>query len=307
MWIFDQIIVRTLPFVPRALVRWVAGPYIAGESEGEALSTIAELNRLGARGTLDLLGEEIVDPELSRAIADRYCRLIRAIADRDLDTGVSVKLSAFMVREMPDLALELTRDIVAAAREAGRFVRIDMEDSSTTDATLDVYRKLRAAGFDNVGVVLQACLKRTFDDAVALVGMGVDVRVVKGIYIEPVEISWRDPEKIRESYLRVVDLLLSKGCRVASATHDERLIEGTLAAMEAHGVEKGEIEFQMLLGVTEHLRDRLIADGHTMRVYVPFGELWHAYSVRRLKENPAIAGHVTKQLMRRIFSRKSGR
>ena len=303
MRLFDTLISRTLPAMPRSLVRWVANQYIAGETSADALLKIRELNGIGATATLDLLGEEIHDPELSRGIARRSEGLLASIAKDDLGAGVSVKLSAFMLMESPDLALELTREIVTKARDAGRFVRIDMEDSTTTDATLDVCRALRSEGLGNFGVVLQACLRRTYADAAALADLGVDVRLVKGIYIEAEKIAYRDPEAVRRNYVRILRLLLEKGCTVCSATHDDVLIYETEAAMADFGISPGGLEFQMLLGVRENARDALLANGHRVRIYVPFGELWYEYSVRRLHENPAIAGHVTKQLMGRVFSR----
>ena len=178
MQILDRLIATTLPFVPRGIVRWVAGQYIAGETEQDALRSVQALNRIGARGTLDLLGEEIEDPVASRGIAERYKLLIGAIATSGLDTGVSIKLSALGLRKHPELARDLTREVVSAARDLERFVRIDMEDASTTDATLEIYRQLRKDGLDNVGVVLQSCLRRTFDDVKALAPLKVDVRVV---------------------------------------------------------------------------------------------------------------------------------
>ena len=303
MQILDRLIATTLPIVPRGIVRWVAGQYIAGETEQDALRQVSGLNQIGAQATLDLLGEEIEDPEKSRGIAERYKALIRAIAESRLDTGVSIKLSALGLRQHPDLARDLTREVVAAARDVERFVRLDMEDASTTDATLEVYRQLRNDGLDNVGVVLQSCLRRTFADVKALAPMKVDVRVVKGIYVEPDLISWRHPQVIRDNYLRMVGHLFKHGCKVAAATHDEQLVYGVKALMDEFGVAPEETEYQMLLGVTEKLRDVLIANGYRMRIYVPFGELWYQYSVRRLKENPAVAGHVTKQLIGRVLRR----
>jgi len=299
--ILNRLIAATLPFVPRGIVRWVAGHYIAGESDQDALRSIAVLNQLGALGTLDLLGEEIDDPAASRAIAARYRKLIEDIAKADLKTGASIKLSALGLRLHPELALELAREVVAAARDAERFIRIDMEDAGTTDATLGIYRQLRQEGFDNVGVVLQSCLRRTFADVKALAPLKVDVRVVKGIYVEPELISWRQPQVIRDNYLRMVRHLFENGCQVAAATHDEQLVYGVDALRVECGIAKEETEYQMLLGVTEKMRDALIANGYRLRIYVPFGELWYEYSVRRLKENPAVAGHVTKQLFGRVW------
>ena len=301
---FDRFIASTLPFVPRGVVRWVADPYIAGETDRDALRTVLALNRAGMLGTLDLLGEELTELKECRAIARRYRELLALLDRSGADSGVSVKLSALGLRLDPAVARDLIRDIVAAAREVGRFVRIDMEDASTTDATLAIYRILRGEGFDNVGVVLQACLKRTYRDACELARMGASVRVVKGIYVERERISWRDPEIVRDNFVRIVRVLLEGGGRVASATHDERLVYQTTAVMEALSMDPREVEFQMLLGVREGLRDDLVANGRRVRIYVPFGEQWYAYSVRRLRENPAVAGHVTRQLLGRVLRRK---
>lgn len=300
---FDRTIAATIPLVPRAVTGRISRTYIAGETLESALECVRVLNGIGARATIDLLGEEVDEPDRCRAIAARYEEILAASARDDLAAGVSVKLSAFGQRKDEGLALELAGRVVRAAREAGRFVRLDMEDARTTDSTLRVHDRLREQGFDNVGVVLQACLHRTWDDAAALAERGADVRVVKGIYIESPTISWRHPEAIRRNYVRVLRLLLEKGCRVAAATHDDLLVYESAATAKELAVDPERFEFQMLLGVREELRDDLIAMGHRMRVYVPFGELWYEYSVRRLRENPAIAGHVTRALLGRLFGK----
>jgi proline dehydrogenase len=190
------------------------------------------------------------------------------------------------------------RELVALAAELGNFVRIDMEDSSTTTDTLDMFREVRET-HSNVGVVLQSYLHRSERDARDLARMGARVRVCKGIYREPPDIAYQDGAEINRSFLRIVEHLLSHGCHVAIATHDEGLVRGAMRILETQGGCEGSYEFQMLLGVTEGLRDRIVAAGHPMRVYVPFGSEWYAYSIRRLRENPAIAGHV----FRAIFSK----
>ncbi|MCU0724854.1 MAG: proline dehydrogenase family protein [Planctomycetes bacterium] len=301
MRILDRLIARSLPVFPRFLVRWVASQYIAGEDPAAALDTVERLSRHGARATLDLLGEEVTESGQAREIAQGYREVLSAIGGRNLPSGVSVKLSGLGVRRDPELARGLLGEIVAAAREVRRFVRIDMEDSTLTDTTLSIYRGLREDGFANVGIVLQACLRRTLEDAASLADLRPDVRVVKGIYVEPEAISLRDPEAIRESYVRLLDFLVDKGCRAAAATHDGKLIFATKEIMRRRGITPGGLEFQMLLGVRERLRDALLAAGQRVRIYVPFGKLWYEYSLRRLRENPAVAGHVTRQLFGRIF------
>ena len=303
MSILDRPLAALLPFVPRFIVGRVSRAYIAGDALDAAIAKVRDLNALGLEATLDLLGEELHEPEQWRATAAGYREAVAAIAAAGVKSGVSIKLTAFGLMKDPDLTKELVTGVLSDARDAGRFVRLDMEDATTTDATLDLYRELRADGFDNVGVVLQTCLHRTHDDAVALAEVGADVRVVKGIYVEPDLISWRHPQVIRDNYLRMVGHLFKHGCKVAAATHDEQLVYGVKALMDEFGVAPEEIEYQMLLGVADRLRDVLIANGYRMRVYVPFGELWYEYSVRRLKENPAMAGHVTKQLIGRVLRR----
>jgi proline dehydrogenase len=302
---FNRLISLSLPLVPRFVVGRVARPYIAGEALSDAIRTIRELAARGALGTLDLLGEEIRDIPASLEIGRRYEAILDAIAQQDVSSGVSVKLTALGLRLDPEITRGMLRNIVTRAREIGRFVRIDMEDATTTDETLAIHRELREDGFDNVGVVLQACLKRTEADAEELAAAGADVRVVKGIYIEPEEIAWRDRAKINDQFMRVTRILIDGGATTVVATHDDELIRQTVDLMVERGLEPGELEFQMLLGVREERRDELLAAGHRMRIYIPFGEQWYAYCVRRLRENPEIAGHVTKALFGRIFGRKA--
>ena len=184
-------------------------------------------------------------------------------------------------------------------RDSDSFVRIDMEDSSVTSVTLDIYREMRRE-FDNVGIVIQSCLRRSEQDIAELMEEGpTDVRICKGIYIEPEDIAYTDYEENRDSFSEILDLLLEGGARVGIATHDPVLVDRALASLERYGVGKDRYEFQMLLGVTERLRGRLVAAGHPLRVYVPFGELWYNYSLRRLRENPGIAGHIVKNLFTR--------
>ena len=300
---FDRLITWSLPFVPRSFAGFVSRPYIAGETLADAVATVRDLAGLGAKATMDLLGEELTEVEACREVSRAYVGMLEEIARAGVDSGVSVKLSGLGLRLDPDLPHELIVPILEAARKADRFVRIDMEDATTTDATLALYRRLRGEGYDRVGVVLQARLFRTWRDASELAEMKADVRVVKGIYLEPESIAWRHPEIIRRNYARVLRLLLAKGCRVGSATHDDLLVHEAIAAGEDLGA-AGRLEHQMLLGVRERLRDTVIGAGHPMRVYVPFGEQWYAYSIRRLRENPAIAGHVTKAFFRKMFRRK---
>jgi proline dehydrogenase len=224
-------------------------------------------------------------------------KLLESLQARSLHGNISVKLTHLGLKLGGDLCADNIRALVAEGEKRGIFVRIDMEDSSTTSATLDIYKRLRQH-FSNVGVVLQAYLHRSKSDAQELARMGARVRVCKGIYRESRQVAFHDPSEINRSFLDLVHILLSQGCHVAIATHDAELIEGSYEILRKLGGCRGRYEFQMLLGVREALRDSIVAAGHPLRVYVPFGEQWHAYSIRRLRENPRIAGHVFRALLK---------
>jgi len=295
---FDRALAASLPLVPRPLVRRFADRYMAGETLEEAVATVRRLNGEGTMATVDVLGEFIRVPEEAEATATAYERVLDAIAAERLDANVSIKLSALGIEVEPALADRTLARVLASAERHGIFVRIDMEHSGLTDRTLRLYRALREAGHDGIGVVLQACLRRTMDDVRALSDLTPRVRVVKGIYIEPEEIAYRDQAAITGNFVRVIDRLLAAGSHVAVATHDPGLIEEVLALLERRAVPREGYEFQMLLGVAADVRRRLASAGHRVRVYVPFGGAWYAYSVRRLQENPSIAGYVARDMVR---------
>ena len=294
MSLIDKAVVRVLPAVPKAVVRRISSRYIAGSELADARRVVAELNAAGKLATVDVLGEEIVNPEEARAIAGAYLEVLDAIDEDGLEANVSVKLTALGLLLDPELARANVRAIAAR----GRFVRIDMEDSSTTDATLELYRGLRTEGVDNVGVVLQAMLKRTVADAEALAG--ANVRLCKGIYLEPEEIAFTDFDAVRANYVRTLRTLLDGGCYVGIATHDDWLVEQALREVRERSLRPEQYEFQMLLGVQTALGDRLVADGHRLRIYVPFGRHWYEYSLRRLQENPKVAGYIAADTLRRL-------
>ena len=298
MHTFDRAVAASLPLVPRTLVRRFADRYMAGETLEDAVATVRRLNSQDTMATVDVLGEFIRVPEEAEATMTAYERVLDAIAAESLDANISVKLSGLGMELDDALADRMLERVLAAAERHDIFVRIDMEHSGLTDRTLRLYRGLREAGHEQIGVVLQAYLRRTMDDVRALADLTPSVRVVKGIYIEPEEIAYRDPAAINGNYVRVVDRLLVSGSHVAVATHDRSLIEEVLALLERRAVPRERYEFQMLLGVAEDVRRRLASAGHRVRVYVPFGDAWYAYSVRRLKENPSIAGYVARDVMR---------
>jgi proline dehydrogenase len=295
--ILDRALVRLLPAVPRTVVRRIADRYIAGEELGDAVETVARLNAGGRTATIDVLGEEVARREEVREITRAYLDAIEAISERGLDSNVSIKPTGLGLLLGYDVARENLEAVVRRAAEVGNFVRIDMEDASTTDDTLRIYRELREDGLDNVGVVLQARLRRTLDDIEALAELRPNIRICKGIYLEPEEIAFTGFEEIRLNYVRCLEALDSAASFVGVATHDEFLIS------EAKRVMQEPYEFQMLLGVREPLGDQLVRDGARLRIYVPYGRQWYEYSLRRLQENPRIAGYVATDTVGRILGR----
>jgi proline dehydrogenase len=299
--LLDKTLVRLLPVVPKAVVQLFSARYIAGPTLADAVDTVRGLNGEGKLATVDVLGEEITHEAEARAIARAYCDVFAAIDREGLDSNVSIKLTALGLDLAYELCRENVEEIVREAARSGNFVRIDMEDSSATSDTLRLYRELREAGFDNVGVVLQAYLRRTLDDVRALADLKPNVRLCKGIYIEPAAIAYTDPDAVRANFVRALEDLLGHGAYVGVATHDEWLIGEALRLVS--GMDREAYEFQMLLGVREQRAGSLVTEGRRLRVYVPFGEQWYAYSLRRLQENPAMAGTVARATVGRVFGR----
>lgn len=287
-----------MEFAPESLVWRFSKRYIAGRTLLEAFDTVQSLNGMGCSATIDVLGEDSASEERVLAARDLYIEALHGIQSTALDCNVSVKLSDLGLRLDIDLCKRVMRDIVSVAQGNGNFVRIDMEDSSVTSVTLDVYNYLRES-FDNVGIVIQACLRRSEADIARLIQDDrANVRICKGIYIEAERISFRKPDEIRQAYQNRLQQLLDGGAtRVGIATHDPLLVSAAKKTIRETGVDRDSYEFQMLLGVAEHLRGELVAEGHPLRVYVPFGELWFKYSMRRLAENPQIAGHIVRNLL----------
>ncbi len=303
MALLDQAIVRLLPAVPKPVVRRLSAPYIAGPELADAVRCVKAANAEGKHATIDVLGEHTTSTEKARRMARAYEEVFDAIEREQLDSNVSVKLTGFGLR----LGYETCRDMVvpvvehAAARE--NFVRIEMEDASTTDDTLALYRELRTAGHENIGTVLQSSLRRTQADIAALADLRPNIRLVKGIYVESPSIQFKDFEAVRASFVKCLDALLDAGCYVALATHDDWLVEQSLERVRARGLGREQYEFQMLLGVKPDLGDRLVREGHRLRIYVPFGREWYEYSLRRLQENPKIARYVAADTVGRVLRR----
>jgi proline dehydrogenase len=223
-----------------------------------------------------------------------------------LSQNISVKPTALGLKLGYDLCRENFEDVVRHAAGRGNFVRIDMEDSTTTDETLRLYRELRAAGYDNVGIVLQARLKRTLDDVRALAELRPNVRICKGIYVERPEIAFRDFDAVQASFVQALAELLQGGSYVGIATHDEWLLEQGKRLIAERGLGRDGYEFQMLLGVRPRLGDQLVREGHRLRIYTPFGRQWYSYSLRRLQENPKIAGYIAADTVNRLLPGRNG-
>jgi proline dehydrogenase len=304
--ILDRAIVRLLPAVPRPVVQKLSERYIAGPELKDAREAVRRLNAEGKLATIDVLGEEITTEEEAAAIVRSYLDVFADIERCKLDSGVSVKLTALGLNLGYDICRENLRTVVEDAASRGNFVRIDMEDSSTTDDNLRLYRELRAEGHDNFGVVLQAMLRRTASDIHALADLQPSVRLCKGIYLEPADIAFEEFEAVRASFVRALEALLEAGCYVGIATHDEWLLEEGRRLVAERGLRPDEYEFQMLLGVRPELGDELVREGHRLRIYVPFGRHWYEYSLRRLQENPKIAGYIAADTLGRLVGRRNG-
>src|SRR5262245_59512594 len=297
MRLVDRVIARTLPVVPKAIVRQVANRYIAGETTDEALRVAAGLNARGIRATLDVLGEHIHTPDQSRRAVEDYLLLLEEVARRKVDSTISIKLTQLGMKLDSGACLELTQRLVKRAKELNNFVRIDMEDSTCTSETLRIYRELRQE-HSNVGVVIQAYLRRTVEDVQGLEDLQPNYRLCKGVYIEPRAIAYRDMRVINRNYAYLLEKLVVNGSYVGIATHDELMVWEAFRIIRDLNVPGDKYEFQMLLGVDDQLRDVIHAAGHNVRIYIPFGRDWYAYSVRRLRENPQLAGYVFKAMFK---------
>jgi proline dehydrogenase len=270
------------------------------------MTTVRRLNANGKSATVDVLGEEITRVAEAEAITALYREVLAQIDEARLDATISIKLTGLGLKLDLDLARANLLDLVRDAAARGNVVTIDMEDSSTTDETLALYRDLREAGHENVGIVLQAMLRRTVDDVRRLADLRPTVRICKGIYIEPEALAFRDGDAIRASFVRALEALLDAGSFVGIATHDEWLIGEGRRIVAERGLGRDDYEFQMLLGVRPERADELVAERHRLRVYVPFGEQWYEYSLRRLQENPRIAGYVAAATVRRLLPGRNG-
>ncbi|MFZ1976725.1 MAG: proline dehydrogenase family protein [Bacteroidota bacterium] len=296
MSLINSLVVTVLPLIPKSIVGKVAKRYIAGTKLSDAVHSVQMLNQNFITTTMDLLGEDVTNIEEVEIIKKGILGILRAIQVNKLRSGVSVKPTQLGLKLDKELAYRNIKAIIMEAAHSGIFVRIDMEDSSTTDATISLYRRLKAEGWRNTGVVIQACLKRSEADIRDLVKENADFRLCKGIYDESPSIAFKGRQEIRDNYLKLLRIILESGSQVGIATHDDFLIDGSQRLLEEIHVPHEKYEFQMLLGVREKKRAEIVRAGHRLRVYIPFGEQWYAYSTRRLKENPLMAWYITKAI-----------
>ena len=294
MAIFHDLLVKMVEMMPQKMVWIFSRKYIAGESLESAVKLVKELNSKGIMATVDVLGEAISTKEEAVKAKESAMLVLETINKEKLDANLSIKPTQLGLAIDPDFAYELVKELVNRAKELNNFVRIDMEDSPYTDTTINLFKRIYEE-FDNVGIVLQAYLKRTYNDAIVLNKIGTNYRLCKGIYIEPATIAYKEKQAIRDNYMKTLESMLKNGNYVGIATHDKPLINAAYKLINELNIPKNKFEFQMLLGVREDLRDKINSDGYKIRIYVPFGKDWYKYSIRRLKENPNIAGHIVKE------------
>lgn len=298
----NRIISNLLPYMPKAMVWLFSKRYIAGETVESGLHTSQTLNAKGILVTVDLLGEFITKIEQARANKTAYLDIISRFREQGINGNFSLKPTSFGLLIDRESCYEMVREVVVLAHSTGSFIRIDMEDSDCTDAEIDLYLRLQSEFPANVGLVLQAYLHRTSPDLARMMASRhtpatpLNFRLCKGIYVEPDSIAFKKPDEIRKNYLELLKSMLENGVYVGIATHDGYLIERALDMIKTMDLPKTAYEFQMLLGVTPNLRDRLVSAGHTVRLYVPFGIDWFGYCSRRMKENPKIVGDIVKAL-----------
>jgi proline dehydrogenase len=294
----NKLLVGVMPIFPKKLVRIFANRYIAGDKLSEAIEKVTSLNAKNIISTMDVLGESIKDKNEAVQSKDESIEVLNAINKTGVNSNLSVKLTMLGLNIDFDLCLSLVTEILECAKSYNNFVRIDMEDSSVTEATIKIFEEVRKK-FNNVGLVLQAYMRRSEKDILRLTEEKANFRLCKGIYIEPESVAYKGKQEVRDNFLKLLRLMFEKKAYVGIATHDDYLIDGAKKIISEFGLSKDEYEFQMLLGVQEKLRDKIVAGGNKMRIYVPFGERWYQYSMRRFKENPNVAFQVLKALFSR--------
>jgi len=291
----NNIIVSAVQVMPKSVVGYFSHKYIAGESLDSAVSLVKNLNAKGIYATLDLLGESVTNEEEALRAFENAMKVFDAIVEHNLTANISVKPTQLGLSFDEQFACTQIQKLVKRASEIDNFVRIDMEDSQYTDATINIYKSVFEE-FSNVGIVLQAYLKRSYNDTVILNKLGTNYRICKGIYVETASLAYKEKQMIRDNFLKMLECMFKNENYVGIATHDEYLIDNAYRMIKEYNIPNDKFEFQMLLGVREDLRNKINNDGYKIRIYVPFGEDWYAYSIRRMQENPQIAGYIVKNI-----------
>jgi proline dehydrogenase len=280
-----------------SLFRKLTTRFIAGETIDEAIAAIRETNARGCSASFDHLNESVNNAEETEAEVREYLDVLAQIDATGINSNVSIKLTQFGLVIDPELAYRNARRVVEDAAHRANFVRVDMEGSNVTQATIDVFKRLRSEfGLNDVGIVVQSYLYRTVDDVRDLLKIPARIRLCKGAYNEPPEVAYPEKQKVDENYVRVMQMLLSSGVYHGIATHDPKMIDATIDFAQREGIGKDTFEFQMLYGIRRDLQEQLARDGYGMRVYVPYGKHWYPYFMRRLAERPANIWFVMKNL-----------
>lgn len=295
MNILNKVLVPSISVLPKGVVKLFANKYIAGDKLSDAVSTVKSLNLKKLMATVDVLGESIKEKSEAVNSKNENLKVLDAINENQLNCNLSIKLTMLGLNIDYDFCREQVYEILEKAKSINTFVRIDMEDSSVTESTIKIFEESKKK-FGNVGIVIQAYLRRSEKDILRLTEIGANFRICKGIYVEPEEIAFKDGDEIRKNFLKILRIALERKSYVGIATHDEFLIKESVKMVKEMNLRKDEYEFQMLLGVKENIREEAVTKGHRMRIYVPFGQRWYEYSIRRFKENPNLAGQVLKSI-----------
>ena len=295
----NKLIASSVSVFPKWFIELFSKSYVAGYNSNEVLSIVEELNGQGFSDTIDILGEQVKDLDISKNITQQYCKLFENINLKSIDSNISVKPTHIGLDISKNVVLENFNKIIDVARDKSNFLRIDMESSNNTDDTFEIYKSLKNK-YPGVGVVLQAYLKRSINDIENLASPKFNARICKGIYKEDSEIAYKEQDMIKNNFLEMAKLMLQKNSYACFATHDQQLIDSLVELVEKMKIETTKFEFQALYGVPMNGKlEKLISKGYKVRIYVPFGPDWYEYSLRRLKENPNIAGYVIKNLFLR--------
>ncbi|SEA79159.1 L-proline dehydrogenase [Desulfuromusa kysingii] len=296
MSIFNYVVSKSIMYVPKPIISHFAKGYIAGSTLADAVQLTKDLNQQGIMTTIDILGEFITTMDQAVGFKNDGLNILRTIDRENLDANLSIKPTQMGLLLDKEQCYGIIRELVAEAKELKNFIRIDIEDVPVTDDTFEFFRRLREEFPGHVGTALQGYLRRTPDDVVAMADGYQNYRLCKGIYIESRMDAWKHPQAINRNYVICLEQLLKQGAYVGIATHDESLVFEAMNIIRKLDLNPDQYEFQMLLGVDEELRKIILAAGHRLRIYVPYGEDWLPYSQRRLKENPMIAQHALKQM-----------